>query len=1080
MFRFVRSYVLLFALILTLPATVAAQFETSSVVGSVRDGSGAAIGGAKVVLTNTGTGVSATTVTDATGNFEFFTVRLGTYLVTAEKEGFSIALADNVTVAIGTRQRVDLTLEIGALTETIEVASASARLETDTSQRGTTVRRELLQTLPMLNREYTSLAQLTTGVRQGPISTSREGSFNVNGLRSTFNNFLIDGVDNNSYGTSNQGYSNQIMNPAPDAVDQFQVVTNNMSAEYGRAGGATINASYRSGSNRFTGSGWEYFRDTSLTSAGYFVPAAGKPEFDRHQYGGVFGGPLVRNRVFFFGDYEGLKWKRSGTATSTIATLDQRQGILSVDVRNPITGITYPAGTPIPMEAHAQKVLAGLPTPETSGTSNNYRTLTVNNDNQNKGGVKIDGRINDRLSVFGRIGVRDFTRWESPGLPLPSGGAGNGDTYVRSKQLAFGATYMPTPASLLEVRFGWSRTEAGKNPPGLGSPGALEAYGLSGLPTDPRVAGGLPTTSITGYTALGRQATNPQWQWPETWNPKVNYSWRQGRQSFKVGYEFQHIATEVQDVNPLYGNDLYSGQFSRPAGAAANNLYNLADFMFGLRSQFGLSNILVADVRQQMHFLYLQDDIRVNHRLTINAGLRYEYATPQWDANNVLSNFDPDTLTMVLARDGSVEDRSTIRPDRNNVGPRFGLAYTVSPSTVVRSGYGVSYVHFHRAGGGNLLAINGPQVINAVQVQTNPLLPTFRTTQQGYPADFTDPSKFNPTAANITYMPKDFHSTMVQSWHVSVQQELRRGMILDLAYVGNRQDGALLFANYNQALPNNAAGTIELQDRRPIPQFGDITYAFNGGRSRYNAFQAKFDWRLSSGIAITSALTLSKARDNGAGSLENSNGNAPAPQNFYDLNADWGTSGYDQPLNSTTSLVFNVPFGRGRTWGSNASAWLDALAGGWQVAAINTITSGEPVTFTYTPNTRASVSGITQDFRGANIYRPNVTCNPYGERSITSYFNTDCVTAPTDFSQPFGNAARNSVRGPNFWQIDFALSKQFAFGATRNAEVRIEAFNLLDRANFRAPNGNRSSAAFGTITSTYDQRSLQLAIKLGF
>ncbi|MFP5378615.1 MAG: TonB-dependent receptor, partial [Vicinamibacteria bacterium] len=616
-------------------------------------------------------------------------------------------------------------------------------------------------------------------------------------------------------------------------------------------------------------------------------------------------------------------------------------------MRNPYTGEIYPAGTPLPMTSFARKVLSELPA-TTGGTANNYSTLRAFANTTNKAAGKIDLQVNPRLSLFGRYGWRDASIDDNPTLPLPSGGDSNGNIYSRSHQLAFGATYTPTGASLLEIRFGWSRTVAGKDPFSLGTPGALEAYGITGLPTDDRVAGGLPTQLITGYSTLGRQATNPQWQYPEVWNPKVNYTWGLGRHSLKAGYEFQYIATEVQDVNPLYGRDQYAGQFSRPAGASANNLYNLADFMFGARSTYALSNILVAELRQHMHFLYLQDDFRVNDRLTVNLGLRYEYATPWWEANNVLSNFDPDTRQMVLARDGSLEDRATIAPDRNNFGPRVGFAYTLTPETVIRGGYGISYVHFHRAGGANVLPINGPQVINAVVVQT-PAQAGFRPTQDGYPAGLTDPTQFNPLTANITYMPRDYRSSRVQSWFGSVQRELWDGALLDLAYVGNRSEGLLLFANFNEARPNNSAGTIPLQQRRPIPEYADITYAYNGGKSSYHAFQAKFDWRLRGSFTVLSSLTLSRAMDNGAGSLENPNGNAPAPQSYYDLDADWGLSGYHQPYNSTTSFIWDLPVGRDRRYLSNAPAIVDALLGGWQIAGINNVYAGEPVTLRYTP-----------------------------------------------------------------------------------------------------------------------------------
>jgi hypothetical protein len=503
--------------------------------------------------------------------------------------------------------------------------------------------------------------------------------------------------------------------------------------------------------------------------------------------------------------------------------------------------------------------------------------------------------------------------------------------------------------------------------------------------------------------------------------------------------------------------------------------------MLGLRAQYALSSVLVADLRRNMHFVYVQDDWRAASRLTLNLGLRYEYSTPYWEKNNILSNFDPVTNSMILARDGSIYDRALIDPDRNNVGPRLGFAYTVTPGTVVRGGYGVSYVHFSRAGGGDILPINGPQVVNAVVNQTVPTSPSFVPAEQGYPTGLADPSRFNPLTANITYMPPDFHSSPVQSWYISVQRELLRNMLLDVAYVGNRAEDLLLFANYNQAFPNNPAGTVQLQDRRPNPAFSDITYAFNGGKSRYKALQAKFEWRMSRELTVLSSLTLSETKDNGAQSLENSNGNFPAPQDFRNLDADFGLSNYHQPYNSTTSFVWSLPFGQGRRWGGNASPLVEALIGGWQLAGINSMFAGEPVTFTYSPGATFVVSGIAQDFRGANNYRPNVTCDPLAsgaERTISNWFDRACVVAPTDPSQPFGNAERNSVRGPMFWQFDLAASKRFALGGPAQFEFRLEAFNLLNRTNFRAPNGSRSAAAFGTITSTYDPRQLQLGFKL--
>jgi hypothetical protein len=1085
---------MLFVLLATLAAAspAFAQFETATVVGTVRDASGGVVPAAKVTLTNTATGVSQERITDANGNFEFFTVRIGPYVVTAEKEGFSIALVDNVQVTVGARQRVDLSMAVGQLSERVEVSARAVLLQTDSSDRSQVITGEQTRALPLNGREYSALALLSPGVRLSALNTGgftpREGSFNVNGLRSTFNNFLIDGVDNNAYGTSNQGFSNQVMQPAPDAVGEFKVVTNNMSAEYGRSAGATINVAYASGTNQFRGSAWEFMRRTELNATGFFRPASGvKPGFDRDQFGGVVGGPLKRNKAFFFADVEIFDQTRSQTSSSTIATMAQRQGILAVDVRNPLTGEVYPAGTPIPMTAFARKVLNELPAPTNANTANNLQILQEFTNRTPKAGGKVDYQVSPTLSLFGRVGWRDADILDRPSISGPSGGGGNAETYVTNKQFSSGLTYMPSATSLLEARFGWSNTRAGKNPFALyeGQGRAEDVYGITGLPTDPRVAAGLPTQLITGYSDLGRQATNPQWQYPTVFNPKVNYTWLQGRHSLKTGYEFQRVLTEVQDVNPLYGRDSYSGQFSKAVPTAANNnLYNLADFMFGARSTYALSNILVAELEQNMHFIYLQDDWRVNDALTINAGLRYEFATPWTEANNVLSNFDPARRTMVMAKNGSLKDRSTINPDRNNFGPRFGLAYTIAERTVLRGGYGKSFVHFHRAGGANVLPINGPQVINAVVVQTL-ADPAFRTTQQGYPAGLTEPSRFNPLLANITYMPEDYRSTDVHSWFASVQREVWTGALLDLAYVGNRADGMLLFANYNQAVPNNAAGTLSLQSRRPIPEFADITYSFNGGKSRYHAFQTKFDWRIGRDLTLLSSLTLSQTKDNGAGSLESPNGNFPAPQDFRNLDADFGLSAYHEPYNSTTSFVIDLPFGNGRRYMSNAGKVVDAVLGGWMIAGINTVAPGDMVTLTYTPLASQVVSGIQQDFRGANNYRPNVSGDPLvpdGERTYNNWLSRTTVTAPTDPSQPFGNAPRNSVRGPLRWQVDMVMSKRFDIPWTSNGgfEFRAEFFNLLNRTNFRAPNGNRSANAYGTITSTYDPRIIQFGFKASF
>ena len=336
---------LILALVLWIVSTgmATAQFETGSITGTVRDSSGGVLPGVTVTLLNKGTGVQQSAVTNAAGTFEFFTLRVGDYQVRGELEGFSPAVIDDIRLAIGARARADFALAIGTLSEAVEVSAQSVRLERDSSQRSQVVTAEQVVALPLNGREYSALMQLTTGVRRSAINnsagTGREGAFTVNGLRSTFNNFLLDGVDNNAYGTSNQGFSNQVMQPSPDAIAEFRVVTNNMSAEYGRSGGGTVNVAYKSGTNRFSGAGWEFFRDTSMNATGYFKPAPGtEPELRRNQYGAVLGGPLVRNRAFFFGDFEGFRQERRTVGFASLPSVEQRQGVLSVVVTAPRTG----------------------------------------------------------------------------------------------------------------------------------------------------------------------------------------------------------------------------------------------------------------------------------------------------------------------------------------------------------------------------------------------------------------------------------------------------------------------------------------------------------------------------------------------------------------------------------------------------------------------------------------------------------------------------------------------------------------------------------------------------------------------
>ncbi|MCU1235331.1 MAG: TonB-dependent receptor, partial [Candidatus Solibacter sp.] len=1022
---------------------------------------------------------ASTAVTNADFNYEFLTVKICDYTVNSSAPGVSPVTTEKFNVAVNARQRVDLTLQVGTSTESITVSGAAALVETDSSDKGQVVRAELIENMPLNGRNYADLSLLAPGVQRSLLgldpSAPRESSFNVNGLPSSQNNFILDGVDNNSYGTSNQGFSNQVVQVSPDAVQEFKVQTNNYSAEYGRAGGAVINASLRGGTNQLHGSLYDYLRNTSLNAVGFFKPAANvKPVLIQNQFGLSLGGPVKRDKLFFFGDYEGFRRISNSLQFATIPTLDQRQGILGISVMDPTTGVVYPNGV-IPqnlISAFAKKVMADLPAPVTGG-SNNYQSLPRRQDYNDKADFKIDDTVNSKLSLFARASHRKENDYIPGVIPGASGGSSNGHVRIVNQQLTLGATFIPAVSEMLEFRLGLSKTKGGKTPIDFGAPGMLTGYGITGIPEDPIYSGGLNTQTISGYTGLGRQNSNPQHQDPFVVNPRVNFSKMFSRHSVKLGYEFQRVNTEVEDFHPKYGEDVYNGSFSRPTGAAGNNLYNLADFLFGARASYSITNTQLMQYRQRMHFTYLQDDWKVNAKLTINAGVRYDYATPQYEDQNRIVNYDPATNKLYPAKSGDIYDRSTVRPDRNNWAPRVGLAYSLNKKTVIRSAYGISYIHFNRMGGENLLAYNGPNIVT-VTINQKPAQgvctpnqdPTtcFRLTQQGYPANLATPANFDPKTGRVTFIPSDYRTPYVQSWHFTVQREIAKNLLLDVAYVGTHGTKLAVLADWNQARPAKPGENLTVDQRRPIPGFSYIEIAYNGNSSMYNALQTKIEKRYTKGLYILNSFTWSKSIDYASGHLETANGDN-SRWNLANVPGERGLSGYDRKFNDTLTLIYKLPKGHG--WGSY-------LYGGWNASMINSLFSGQPVNITWSPAATALISGVLN-------YRPNLVGNPNVDGGDPNNFlDKNAVTLP-DAQHPYGTMGRNVAKASPTYQTDVRLQKDFPMHWEKSKiSFTAECFNLLNKTNFRSPNANRSNSNFGTITSTFPARIMQFAARVSF
>lgn len=1132
-------------ILMLLPSlTARAQFDNGSLVGTIHDPTGAAIPNAQVTVTNVATGVATQVKTNGAGDYEVPTLRVGTYRVEAIAPNFSQAVAENINVSVGGRQRIDLTLKVGSdKGVTVEVSNVALQLETETSERGQTITGYQSAAFPLVSRNYSDLLGLVPGSRQAPTAATttsinslvRAGAYNINGQRSMFNNFLLDGLDNNAYGESNQGFDNQIIAVPPDSVAEFQVVTNNESAEYGRSSGATVNVATKSGGNSYHAVLYEFIRNTDLNAAGFFKPTVvggtgittsfKKPTFNRNQFGFNVGGPIIHNKLFFFLDYEGFRQVLKPLSVLTLPTQNELKGILVVPVKNAVTGTVYPAGTAIPTSAinplslqilsFYSSIASALPVSGSATTglaSNDYAVQVPFTDNSDKGDLRLDYQVNPRLSTFLRISDRKENAVNYAPIPLPLDGQSNGKIRVLDQQIAMGVIKQIGNSQVLDARIGLNRTKAGKYTLSIGN----TALSIPGLPNNPVVAGGLPSVAITGFTSFGRQSTNPQWQDPAFLDPKVNYSWVKGNHSMKFGYEFEHLWMGVNDNNPLYGSWTYGGGYSNAGGSTVSDTY-WADFLFGTTSAYSLANFYEAHLTQTIQSVYAQDDWKFRPNLTLNLGLRWEYGSPYGDLHHAISNWDPGSQTVITTTPGAVSGNgitpvsyggtygsTLVNPDLNDFAPRIGFSYAATPKTDIRGGFGVSFVHYTRAGSGDILNINAPQAQFASVTQIAPTttnhcstpLPAqiiavgtttpscYATSDQGYPSGLV--TSFNKATDNITWIDKNRRDSYVESYFISIQRQLFKNSLIDIAYVGNHGLKLEGFLNGNQKNPSNGFA-------RPFANWpSDITEALNEFFSNFNSLQVKYDQRFAGGLTLLNSFNWEHSLDNASASLE---GNTPSPQDANNIRADYSQSDYNLPVANVTSLVYELPFGHGRKWMSSANGATNALVGGWQLSLINTMQAGTPFNVTYSPNGSTtplytggpSVVGgqqlspqISATYRGANEYRPdrvpgtpvtNGTKLRAASTGYVDYINVNAFVLPPikdaagNLLSPFGNASRNPGRSPSFYETDLSINKTFTTPVEGlKVEFRSEFYNLFNHTNFNIPGG--LSLSQGTTSAT--------------
>jgi hypothetical protein len=1058
----------LIAVFFLLTPTISAQVDRATLSGVVRDSGGGVIPGATVTVTNMATNIESHQATSETGSYQVVNLVPGRYQVEVELSGFKKS-SQVIALEVGQRARLDVELAVGSFSEVVTVAETPQLLNTNDATLGAVIPQSQVANLPLAIRNWDDLLALVPGVQGdryteqgGGTSFGRTGGINVHGARALQNNFLLDGVDNNSISENVQELTSQVSRPSVDAIQEFKVVTSPYSAEYGRSPGAAVSVSTKSGTNGIHGTLYDYFRNQAFDSNDYFsIKAnAAKPSNDQNQYGGNVGGPIVKDKAFFFGDYEGTRITRGVTRITRVPTADERAGIFTSAVRDPLTGLPF-ANNTIPgsrIDPYATSIINLVPLPNQPGANNFFRTADLL-DNSDRLLTRGDWKPSASDSVFGRYIYSNRDR-QIPGafggVVDGTGTSAFGNQTIKTNAIVGGWTRVISPAMVNEFRISWSRSTSDAVQQSFGLAPPTNAT-IPGSVTNPLVAGGLPGVAIDTYfggSGLGRIGSPdflPKFQHTNQFEFIDSVSWLRGNHALKAGADFiMPMNNEFMDVPATRGSLRFRGSFSGNA---------MADYLLGYVTDLQLSNVFVTNQRHQAQMYFVQDDWKVNSRLSLNLGLRYDYMTPALEANNSMTNFNPaGSGALLFATDGSLLQRSLVNPDRNNFAPRAGVVYKLDDKTILRGGWGVFYNLFDRVGSEDQLSLNVPGLVNKTITQTSGS-PVFFL-QQGFPAGFLNAPNLDPAAGQLKAVrlrsvDQNDPNTSTQQASAGLQRELGGNMVLSADFVYTRTSNLATLVNLNQPLPN-AAGNNAL-GALPYPNFGFIEWRSDNGKSDYKGVDLGLEKRFVRGYAFGVAYTIGKSQDNASEQLTTQGSNA-FPQNARDFEPWFGPSDYDVRHRFSANFVWNLPLGD------------NVIARGWTVSGIYTAHTGHPFTVTQSGNNvGTNMTGL-----------PNVSGDTEGPKTVDKWFNTAAFAIVP--SGVFGNEQRNRLTGPGFQNFDITFQRQIKLGSRMAANLRWDIFNLFNTVNFGIPNKDVSTAAtFGTISSlASDPRTMQLAIRLTF
>lgn len=1046
-----------------------AQVDTGVIAGSVRDGQGAGVASATITFVEIDTNVTTKTQSDGSGDYVSPPLRPGNYRVVAGASGFKTQTRSTVTLKVQDRLRIDFDMTVGAVSETVDVSAETPTIQTDTSSLGQVVMGTQITELPLNGRDYIQLATLSTGVvrtssgtngNSGGSSTGGQNSFVANGTRGTLNNFLLDGIDNNS--NDNGGV---VLRTNVDAIQEFKLQTNSYSAEFGRSGGAVVNAIIKSGTNAYHGTVFEFFRNSALDARDYFeLPTDKKASFKQNQFGGTLGGAIIKDKLFWFGDYQGTRIRNPLNWTSVVPTAAERSGDFSADdpIVDPATGLPFqgnviPQGSIDPISQAYMNLYPNANVVDSSGVGR-YITFPIEQDRVDQG----DGRADYTPSQHDQFFLRYSMSRRTDIRPAPLPGLGNGgnsstglgheDTYGAS----IGYTRTFTPTTVNELRLGFNHVHIRRGVPVDGTRRPSGDLLVPGVPDDPRV-NGLTLFAPSRFARVGDPRFAPTILTSQERQITDSLTLVRRAHTIKIGGELRWSQFNISQEAAPRGQFSFNGQYSGNS---------LADMLLGMPSRAFISTVIGLYNRQHVPALFVQDDWKVTHHLTLNLGVRYDYFSPTVEAHNRQSNFDYATNTLIAAGTNGVSD-GLVTVDKANFAPRLGFAWSpgTSATTVIRGAYGIFFSGQEiRTAAPLQLAYNLPFFYEPLFINDPAATPAF-TVSQGFPT--LDPSQaVNP---GVTSVDSRLRTPYYQSWNLAVQHSLPGSISLEVAYAGSKGTHLQGVTDPNQV---RVPGPGDVQTRRPLPQFGGFTAITNIASSNYHSLQVKAEKRASHGLYFLSSFTYSKAIND----LPEICCAAPFAQNSYNLAAERGRADFDQTLRWVLSFDYEIPFGGNHSHADNRA--LNAVLGGWHIGGIYTLASGFP--FSAYQNDDPSNTGTQGIPRPDQLRNGNLS---RGQRTPARWFDIDAFSVLPDDAFAFGNAGRNTLVGPGQNVFDWSLRKEFAITERQRLEFRAEFFNAFNHPNFSQPDNfiDDGPDVAGRITSiAIPMRQIQFGLKYRF